>query len=228
MSELSYSRVRSPPTPRRLDMLVPSGWESDSESTTAENDTKHVVPPNNIIDFLAEVDSNPAQQHTRFATSLSDEAVKEARKAAVPKTMQKDTLWCIRLWNEWTKERNNRIEEQIPLDITTLSPTVLQRSLSRFVLEVRKKDGTPYPLDSLYHLVCGIMRFIRQNGKPEIDFFKEATYAEFRATLDAELKRLKQAGNGSRKRKAEPLTQEEEKLLWVKSISLGIILHKHF
>ena len=157
MSELSYSRVRSPPTPRRLDMLVPSGWESDSESTTAKNDTEHVVPPNDIINFLAEVDSNPAQQHTRFATLLSDEAVKEARKAAVPKTMQKDTLWCIRLWNEWTKERNSRIEEQIPLDITTLSPTVLQRSLSRFVLEVKKKDGTPYPPDSLYHLVCGIM-----------------------------------------------------------------------
>ena len=32
------------------------------------------------------------------------------------------------------------------------------------------------------------MRFIRQNGKPEIDFFKEAACAEFRATFDAELK----------------------------------------
>ena len=164
MSELSYSRVRSP-TLRRLDILVPSGWESDSESTTAENDTKH-VPPNDI-DFLAEVDSNPAQQHTQFATPLSDETVKEARKAAFPKTTQKDTLWFIHLWNEWTKERNSRIEEQIPLDITTLSPTVLQRSLSRFVLEMRKKDGTPYPLDSLYHLICCIMRFIRQNGKSQ-------------------------------------------------------------
>ena len=67
------------------------------------------------------------------------------------------------------------------------------------------------------------MRFIRQNGKPEIDFFKEAAYAEFRATLDAELKRLKQAGNGSRKRKAEPLTQEEEELLLVKGIVVNIL-----
>ena len=149
---------------------------------------------------------------------LSDEAVKEARKAAVPKTTQKDTLWCIRLWNEWRKERNSRTEEQIPLDIVGLSPAVLQRWLSRFVLEVRKKCGTAYPPDSLYHVICGIMRFIRQNGRPEIDFFKEQAYAEFRATLDAEMKRLKQAGTGSRKRQAEPLTEEEEELLWKKGI----------
>ena len=36
--------------------------------------------------------------------------------------------------------------------------------------------------------------------------------------MDAELKHLKPAGNGSHKRKAEPLTQEEEELLLVKGI----------
>ena len=141
--------------------------------------------------------------------------------------MRNDTLWFIRLWNEWTKERNSRTEEPIPLDITT----VFTDCAATFAVplcvgsENWKKDGTPYPLDSLYHLVCGITRFIRQNGKPEIDFFKEAACAEFRATFL--MLNWKQAGNGSRKRKAEPLTQEEEELLWVKSI-LGIILHKHF
>ena len=71
--------------------------------------TEHVLL-NDIIDFLAEVaydDSNPAP-HTRFATLLSDDAVKEARKAAVPKMTQMDILWCICLWNEWTKKRNSR------------------------------------------------------------------------------------------------------------------------
>lgn len=62
------------------------------------------------------------------------------------------------------------------------------------------------------------MRFMRQNGKPEVDFFKESAYADFRATLDAEMKRLKQAGTGSRKRQAEPLTLQEEELLWKKRI----------
>ena len=82
-----------------LDMLVLSGWDSDSEPTTTKNDTEHVVPPNDIIKSLAEVaydDSNPAP-HTQFATPQSNNAVKEAKKAAVPKTTQKDTHWCLRL-----------------------------------------------------------------------------------------------------------------------------------
>ena len=90
MSELSYSRVRIP-TPCRLDM--PSGRDSNSESTTAESETKRVLP-NDIIDFLAEVtyeDSNPVP-HTRFAMPLSEDAVQKVRKAAVPKSTQMDTL----------------------------------------------------------------------------------------------------------------------------------------
>ena len=41
------------------------------------------------------------------------------------------------------------------------------------------------------------MRLIRQNGKAEIDISKETAYAEFRATMDAELKHLKQAESGT-------------------------------
>ena len=62
------------------------------------------------------------------------------------------------------------------------------------------------------------MRFLRQNGKPEVDFLKEEAYADFRSTLDAKMKRLKRAGVGSHKQQAEPLTQEEEELLWEKHI----------
>ena len=85
---------------------------------------------------------------THFAVPLFDDAFKEARKAAVPKTMQKDTLYCIRLWNE------SRTEEQILFGIIALSLAVLQRWLSCFVLELRKKDSsTAYPPDSLYHVM---------------------------------------------------------------------------
>ena len=86
------------------------------------------------------------------------------------------------------------------------------------MLEIRKKDGTPYPPESVYHIVCGVMRFVRLNGKSEIDFFKDQAFTDFRAVLDAEMKRLKLAGIGSRARKAEPLTLEEEEMLWKKGV----------
>ncbi len=81
----------------------------------------------------------------------------------------------------------------------------------------RKRDGTEYPPETPYHIVCGIMHFIRQNGRPEVDVFKNQDYIELRATLDAEMKRLKRAGKGSHKRQVEPSTPEEE-LLWEKGI----------
>ena len=39
-------------------------------------------------------------------------------------------------------------------------------------------------------------------------------FAEFRATLDGEMKRLQSLGIGAKKRQAEPLTEEEEEQLW--------------
>ena len=89
----------------------------------------------------------------RCAPPMSDSKVQQAKKFAVPRRTKKDTLWCISLWKEWREARNSRSEEQIPSDICKLSNHLLQHWLSRYVLEVRKKDGMEYPPDPLYHIV---------------------------------------------------------------------------
>ena len=62
------------------------------------------------------------------------------------------------------------------------------------------------------------MRFLRQNGRPEIDFFKNDSFLEYRTSLDAEMKRLQSTGLGSKRKQAEPLTLAEEEQLWRKNI----------
>ena len=52
------------------------------------------------------------------------------------------------------------------------------------------------------------------NGKPEIDFYQEADFHDFRCTLDGEMKRLKVTGENSKHRQAEPIAEEEEEKLW--------------
>ena len=94
----------------------------------------------------------------------------------------------------------------------------LQYWLTHFILEVRKQNGSEYPPNTLHHLICGIMRFLRQNGRPEIDFFKNDSFLEFRTSLDAEMKRLQSTGLGSKRKQAEPLTLAEEEQLWRKNI----------
>ena len=63
-------------------------------------------------------------------------------------------------------------------------------------------------------LCCGVMRHLWQTGWHEIDIFKDPSFAEFRATLDSEMKKIQSLGIGSKERQAEPLTVEEEELLW--------------
>ena len=84
-----------------------------------------------------------------------------------------------------------------------LCPEKLTLYISRFILEVWKKDGTEYPPNTLYHIVCGLMRHLHQNGMPDVDFFKEKAYTDLRTTLDAEMKRLKLLRIGATKRQAE-------------------------
>ena len=54
------------------------------------------------------------------------------------------------------------------------------------------------------------------NVNSTIDFFKDSEFADFQVCLDSEMKRLQRVWHGSKTRKAEPLTTEEEELLWKK------------
>ena len=53
------------------------------------------------------------------------------------------------------------------------------------------------------------MRYLKQNSI-YVDFFQDSEFADFRQSLDAEMKRLQGSGLGSQKKQAEPLTAENE------------------
>ena len=120
------------------------------------------------------------------------------------------------MWDEWASFRNGRpgtSTSYVPSLVQLASdPPNLQYWLSRFCLEARKKDGSEFPPNSLHHIICGL-RYIRHHGNPSLDLFKEPAYAQFRQTLDSEMKRLQGKGLGSSRKQAEPITEQEE-ILW--------------
>ena len=136
--------------------------------------------------------------------------------SAIPSKTHEDTKYCINIWNDWCKHRSARFGETIS-PIEELPTGQLANHLCRFIYEIRKQDSSEFPPNSLHHIVSGIQRFIRWNGKPAIDIFKDGEFAEFRVCLDSEMKRLQRSGLGSQKKKAEPLTIEEE-VLWQKGL----------
>ena len=62
------------------------------------------------------------------------------------------------------------------------------------------------------------MHFLRQSGKPQLDFFKDDIFADFRSSLDGEMKCLQSKGIDSTSRQAEPLTVDEEEMLWKRKV----------
>lgn len=52
----------------------------------------------------------------------------------------------------------------VPEDINNASVDELNFWLSRFVVECRRDDGKPYPPNSLYNIMAGIQRFLRQKN----------------------------------------------------------------
>ena len=81
--------------------------------------------------------------------------------------------------------------------------------LTCFVLEVRKKDGSLYPPNTLHHLTAGLLRHLRESGH-NIEF------TSFRASLDSEMKRISRERIGSKRRQADIITDDEEDALWLK------------
>lgn len=117
---------------------------------------------------------NTAPAHptsSRYAIPVTDEAVTRARIESVPRKTRDDSAYCVRLWQDWASNRLQVTNEKVP-SLTELDKQGLQYWLSRFVMEIRNKKGKEYAPSSLHHIVCGIMRHLRQNcGKSEIDFF---------------------------------------------------------
>ena len=156
----------------------------------------------------------------RFAKPVSDDQEASLRSTAVPTNTKATTDWGIRLWEEWASNRpRDGSSNHVPASTPLLQMLVQDLSywMGKFALEVRKQDGKEYPPKSLYALVCCFKRYFEQHGVHNINPLSttdNAVFGEFRRTLDAEMKRLHGCGLRASSRKAEPITPDEEALLW--------------
>ena len=123
----------------------------------------------------------------------------------------------MKVWTDWAKSRNQKLlppEQPFSLVLYELTVSEIDFWLSRFVLEVRKKNGEPYPPDSLYQIVCGLQRFLKDHGRADIKIFENPAFHGFRATINGEMKRLTATGKYTNKKRAEPISKEQENRLW--------------
>ena len=65
----------------------------------------------------------------------------------------------------------------------------------------------------VYQLCCGLLRFLRNNGRPALNIFEDPTLKHFQDTLDAEMTLLTERGVGANVRQAAEFSEDQEELL---------------
>ena len=103
----------------------------------------------------------------RFGRSISDKELDDAIKGRVPKNTKKGTSWGVGVWSAWCAERD------ITKDILHMTVEELNYHISRFVQEAVKRDGQPYPPNSIYQITVSLQHYLRETGRPEVSFFDE-------------------------------------------------------
>ena len=194
-----------------LDYLLTSASKlyelsSGTEATVPEQQISS--PSHTSVNGPSSHSSLPA----RFARPVSNDKIIHSRLAGIPQTTKNDTKYCVNVWEEWRKQRQQTWSTHIP-ELTDMTTTQLSACMTRFILKAREKYGTVYPPNTLHHLVAGLMRHLRQSGKV-LHIFRDAKFSEF---SDAKFS-LQSEGVGSRKRQAEVITEEEENLMWEKGL----------
>ena len=126
---------------------------------------------------------------SRFGPRVTASEIAALQETAVPANTKKNTSWAV--WNEWSAYRRGQDPSNYLL---TMQVSELNEWLSRFVVEVRRKDGKFYPPNTLHQLCCGLLRRLREVD-PSLDIFKNPEFDSFRKTLDAEMKRFARHAN---------------------------------
>ena len=117
---------------------------------------RYVEPSTSSTDSTSSVPCGPAPSkltspsHLRFATPTSDAELQAARARAVPKNTIKNTSWAKNVWHEWTHHRRQCCHPMdCPPHILLCTSAQLDYWISKFILEVRRRDGQPYPPNSI-------------------------------------------------------------------------------
>ena len=164
----------------------------------------------------------------RFSPPVGAVAIKKLQESSTPRNTKKDTAWSFKVYTDWMNARNEtsrKCEKKdddwgiVPPLSASLENHVLDYWLQRFVVEVRRRDGSPYPAVTLKHLCAGLQRHMREVfHRPDVCFFEGSDFWDFRKTLDARMKELNKEGIHTHPKQAQPLSIDDESVFWDKGI----------
>lgn len=160
----------------------------------------------------------------RFAEPVTDQQLLEQAAEQVPDGTKNRNKWAVNLYDSWAYDRQTSLDESALHPFPRDSKKLLQSTMSsvnywisKFIFEIRKRNGDRYPRNTLVSITAGINAFFNENGI-RINLFKDDEFAHFQNVLDMACKESASLGIGCHKKQAEVITHNEEELLWSKGL----------
>ncbi|XP_064387890.1 zinc finger MYM-type protein 2-like [Halichondria panicea] len=162
---------------------------------------------------------------SRFGSTVTNlTSLATASKGFVPANTKNNTSWALQVfycWCEWRNSSHKETDDKVPIDVLTcVDATALNKWLSLFVMEAKKKNGSPYLSKTIDLLLAGIRRHMTSVDPILPNFFDENDYRfdGLRGTRDTVSRQLREDGVGSSVKHAEVITYEEEDKLWDREV----------
>ncbi|ESO99880.1 hypothetical protein LOTGIDRAFT_158036 [Lottia gigantea] len=149
----------------------------------------------------------------RFQTQVSQFEIDTLIHSQTNANTRKNTKWSLNIFNEWRKCRSKG-DNDIP-ELQDMTAEELDYWLQRFIVELRKMNGDEYSPKSVYYIICGLMRHLKDHNI-SINILEEADtrFLLTRKVLDAKMKELVSQGVGCKPKTADPVSNEDEYKLW--------------
>lgn len=162
-----------------------------------------------------------ANKDERFKT-VSEEELRDTLNRHVPQNTKRNTAFACNTYNAWAEFRNKQPQTQqdpmgpVPLDFTKVNYPIIDYWMTRFVMEVRRKNKEQYPPNTLYNMVVAIQRFYKDVcERPDIDLLNvnNQWFIGFRKALDGRMKKLTEEGLNV-VRGSDTVSPDDEQQLW--------------
>ena len=182
--------------------LVSPEWLQSDASFDAFGEIDELLA--GLPDF--EATPPPLTSSSCFATTTTGELQRLQEKNVNKNTKKSTNTWLNRL-QRWQEHKG------ITSTLSQFNEQQLDETLQQFYAELRKEDGSDYEPDSLRVMLASLDRHFRANGA-SYSLLKDKAFERSRQVLNGKAIELRESGRGKRKNKADPLTPEEEELLW--------------
>ena len=102
---------------------------------------------------------------SRWAIPKTCEQLQEVRMEGIPRQTRKQTSWCMSVWSQWSDYRKANLIERsegsfvLSTHLIDMPVEAIAFWLTKFVSEVRRGDGQPYPPNTLYQISLSLPMF---------------------------------------------------------------------